>query len=135
MKRICKYLPALVCAVLLLGLAGCSGRRQERDYLPAEAKGRTALEAALTAWQNDQPVGRVDTGPVPIQVVDSHWQKGQKLESYEILKAEGGDGPVWFSVELQMKNPPAKEAVRYVVIGRDPLWVYREEDYRHVEGF
>ena len=31
-----------------------------------------------------------------------------------------------------MKKPAGDQSVRYVVHGRDPVWVYREEDYKRM---
>ena len=31
-----------------------------------------------------------------------------------------------------MKKPPGDQSVRYVVHGRDPVWVFREEDYKRM---
>src|SRR5437868_2495972 len=124
-----RWTGSLVCGlVFLFAATGCAGRPREKDYLPAEPQARAALEAALSAWKNGEPAGKIEGQPKPIQVIDNQWQKGRKLESYQILKAEPGSGPIWFSVELQMKDAPAKLEVRYVVIGSNPLWVYREED-------
>jgi hypothetical protein len=126
---------ALAFALLLVASTGCSVGHSHSDYLPAEDKARQALETTLTAWQNGQKIGRIDAVSPPIEPVDNKWQAGQKLQGYEILQAETPDeGPSRFLVRLTMKTPPGKQEVRYVVVGIDPLWVYREEDYRKVSG-
>ncbi len=121
-------------ACLLLAVTGCGGGRREKDYLPPESKARTALESALTAWQNGQPIGKITGGATTVQVVDSEWKAGQKLASYEIVRAEPGNGPPKFTVNLQVQGAPAAREVRYVVVGIDPLWVYRETDYQPAMG-
>ncbi len=69
----------------------------------------------------------------PIQVGDSAWQAGQQVESFEIGEEEDdGDGTKQFAVKLKMKKPPGDQSVRYFVHGRDPVWVYREEDYKRM---
>ncbi len=69
----------------------------------------------------------------PIQVADSAWQAGQQVESFEIGDEEDdGDGTKQFVVTLKMKKPPGEQSVRYFVHGRDPVWVYREEDYKRM---
>ncbi len=118
--------------VLLLG-AGCSNRGYDR-FVPAETTARQALETALTAWKNGQRPGRIETGPPAIDMVDTKWKAGQKLGKYEILKEEPGVGPRWFSVRLTLQSPAGEQVVRYVVLGKDPLWVYREEDFKRLEG-
>jgi hypothetical protein len=122
--------PLLLCG--LLALAGCSpgtGR-----YIPPEQASRQALEAALTAWQNGRPPGEVASGPPAVRVVDSKWTAGQKISKFEILDEDSKQGPTFFSVRLTPKGAGKEQVVRYVVIGRDPLWVYREDDYKTSAG-
>jgi hypothetical protein len=102
--------------------------------VPPDDKARQALEAALAAWQNGQAPGKVEAGPVPIQVVDSRWRAGQKLRGFEILKEEPGEGPKVYSVRLTLTKPAGVQTVRYLVVGKVPLWVYREDDYRKQAG-
>ena len=59
---------------------------------------------------------------------------GQKISRYEIVSEEPQDGLTFFSVRLTPKGRGAAKVVRYVVVGRDPLWVYREDDYKTKAG-
>jgi hypothetical protein len=115
--------------------AACSrtGSR-DSDFIPAAPKARKALESALKNWQNGKPPGAVEGTTAPkVQAVDSYWQAGQKLVSYEIVKEEqAGEGPRWLTVRLDVGKGP--QEVRYAVFGIDPLLVYREEDYQKLSG-
>jgi hypothetical protein len=119
--------------VLMLPLAfavggGCGNRTP--NQVPSSGDGRQALEAALTAWQNGHPVGRIDNASPPVQAVDSGWGKGQKLTSYEILdEVSRTDGRRCFKVRLYLQKPSDTQEVHYLVVGKSPLWVFREEDY------
>jgi hypothetical protein len=115
--------------LLVLGGAGCTSSNTGR-YIPSGATARQSLEAALKAWQQGQPPGRIDAVSPPVQAVDCKWQAGQKLDGFEILQEEPGDGPRWFSVRLKLRQPSGEQVVRYVVVGRDPVWIYREDDYK-----
>jgi hypothetical protein len=116
--------------LLLACSSGCGWDRGYNRYVPPEEAARQALERALTAWQKGRSPGQVDDGPPAVQVVDSRWQAGQKLNRYEIVKEEPGDnGTTFYSVRLTLQCPAQEQVVRYVVVGRDPLWVYREEDF------
>ena len=44
------------------------------------------------------------------------------------------DGQTFYSVKLTLKSPPREQVVRYVVVGRDPLWVYSEDDLKSNKG-
>lgn len=118
---------------LLLSLAGCGGGGTGK-FVPASATARSALETALNAWQKGDKPGQVAAGPPVIQVLDAKWGSGQKLAKYEILSEEPGDGPRWFTVKLTLQQPPGEQTVKYVVLGNDPIWVQREEDYKKLSG-
>jgi hypothetical protein len=41
----------------------------------------------------------------------------------------GSDSGRCFAVRITLDNPAEEQRVRFIVIGVDPLWVFREEDY------
>jgi len=125
---------ALACAISLALCVGCSsgGSASYESYIPSEDAAQRSLEAALTAWQDGQKPGKIQTASPAIQAVDSRWRAGEKLMGYEVLAAEPGEGPRCFSVRLRTSG--GKQVVKYFVLGRDPVWVYREEDYARATG-
>jgi hypothetical protein len=125
-------------ALLLLVLCGCSrADRHELDILPSTDKAQAALEKALTAWKNGEKMGKIQADSHSIEVADKVWMAGAKLTAFEILGPEDKPGPQpgprWFLVKLTLKNSPPQQ-VHYAVLGLDPLWVYREEDYNQACG-
>lgn len=117
--------------VLPLALGASGGCDKKNSYNPSPASARQALEAALTAWQNGQRVGKIDSTDPPVQVVDSGWGKGQKLDSFEVLdEVSRPDGKRSFTVRLHLQKPKRTQEVHYVIVGISPLWVFREEDYK-----
>jgi hypothetical protein len=121
-----------LCSFLVV-CAGCSNRGYNQ-YIPSDDSARQALEASLNAWQDGKKPGPIEGAPQPVQAVDSRWQAGQVLKSYEILNEEKSEGPRVFSVRLTLQKPAAQQTVRYIVLGKDPLWVYREDDYKAPAG-
>jgi hypothetical protein len=115
--------------VICLGLAGCGGRPDATRYVPAEAVAREALEAGLRAWQDGQPPGRVAGSSPAIEVVDTLRRPGQRLASFEILGEVPGNGPRCFAVRLALANPGEIVTERFCVLGIDPLWIFRQEEY------
>jgi len=114
----------------LLAAAGCGGRSSDpAQFIPAQATARTALTAALNAWKQGKPTGAVPGTSPSVQVVDETRPHGQKLVGFEILGEIPGDGPRTFTVSLETDNPVGRRTARYVVVGRDPLWVFRQEDF------
>ena len=136
MSRSCQEVAAprrpisLAWALLVAGLplGGCGGRTSA-DYVPPSDDARQAVVAVLDAWQRGEPIGPIGEEPT-VQIGDTHRKPGQTLASYEILgELPTGDGRR-FAVRLTLANPEATEKVNYLVIGIDPLWVFREEDYK-----
>jgi hypothetical protein len=118
--------------VLVFGLLGCARPGVER-YIPSDDAARRALETVLTNLQRGQSPDEGTTAPV-IHLVDSRWKPGEQLAKYEITKEESVEGHTMFSVLLVLKGGKREKLVRYVVVGRDPLYVYREEDFHSAGG-
>ena len=124
-----KFNSALV-ACLVLALAGCASRTRQ-DYVPAAAASRAALEKALEAWREGQPPGRIEGKPA-VQVGDTHRRPGQQLARYEIVGELPSDEGRLFAVRVELEKPTQEEKVNFLVVGIDPLWVFRQEDYQMV---
>lgn len=125
---------SLVFTLTTVVLASCTSRKAS-DFIPKEAQSRQTLTTALTAWKNGEKWERIPAGESIIEVLDNKWRAGQQLADFQILEADpAGEGPQWFTVKLVMKKPAGELKVRYVVVGIDPLWVYREEDYKKSSG-
>ena len=82
-----------VSGLLILSGSGCGSSRSHDDLIPTQDKARQALESALTAWKNGQRPGKIESASQRIQVVDSKWRDGYKLERFDAIKDEEGAGP------------------------------------------
>lgn len=121
---------SVVCTIawiVLLWPVGCS--RKNEDYIPSEDVAETALARALDAWKLNEPVGEVrETKPL-VYATDTSRKPGQTLRSYDILgETPGGSGRT-YAVILDLENPTEQLKTQYIVVGIDPLWVFRQEDY------
>src|SRR5262245_37664235 len=112
----------------LMSVLGCGRRTSSDQFVPSSGAARDALEAALTAWRNGEQPGAIHSTPV-VQVVDTHRSLDRPLQSFEILGEVGSDCGRCFSVRISLENPSEEQKVRFLIIGIDPLWVFREEDY------
>lgn len=117
------WIIALACVICL----GCGQRNQ--DFIPSEDTARHALEAYLTAWQNGDRSQTVAGTKPPVMSADGLLLAGRTLERFTVLGPAPGDAPRCFAVRLSLGNPKAELRERYVVVGLDPLWVFRYEDY------
>jgi hypothetical protein len=123
--------------VIIVGLFAIlvSGCRRHRDqtFVPTEETAQRTLETALLAWQNGKlPPTRVQESSPAVQLLDTHYQPGQKLASFKVLGPTTGDAERCYAVRLTMDNPREEIRARYVVLGLDPLWVMRYEDFEMV---
>lgn len=121
----------LVLTLLLDVIAGCRGGSRAIELAPPEsATAKQVLADSLEMWKQGHRQSGVMTGIKPkIGIVDS--TRGERgLKSFEIigpLTLFGKARP--FAVRLELENPPETTVVRYFVLGNDPLWIYRDEDF------
>jgi hypothetical protein len=129
-----KYFATVALTAALAGL-GCSKGGKVEDFTPPADGARKALEAALKHWQGGQKPGTVPGTTPAVEVVDSKWQGGQALKAFEIVGEEpaAGTGPRVFKVRLTPTQGQPVET-RYHVVGIDPVWVYRDEDFQKLSG-
>jgi hypothetical protein len=116
--------------VLAAAAAGCTQRTRE-DYIPSAELARSALIQAMDAWKRGEPPGRIEGKPA-VQVGDTRRRTGQKLVRYEVLGELPSEEGRLFAVRVHFENPIAEEKANYLVVGIDPLWVFRQEDYQMV---
>ena len=131
-KHSYRRLPLIaLCAVLA---AGCSRSSRTERFVPPADNARKALDSALKSWETGQPPGSVLGASTPkVVAVDSRWLAGEKLQGYEVVKEEKSSGQRVFTVRLRVDKGGPQE-VRYYVVGVDPLWVYRDEDFQKLSG-
>ena len=114
-------------ALCFLLLLGCGG-----GVKPSADVARTALERSLSSWRDGTPADQLAAADPSVQFNDSVRKRGRKLASFEILGAEGTEGDQRFRTKLTYTDPAGSEETRYVVLGRGPIWVHREEDYQRM---
>lgn len=97
--------------------------------LPDAPAARKAIEAAMENWKAARPTGQIDPGPPRIQVNDSFRKKDQTVERYEILGQTTRERSITFVLRVTFSNPDEVQYVRFVLLGVDPIIVFRQEDY------
>lgn len=130
MKRDWPAVRLIIANTLLLAVLGCSRTQQRNeDFVPRDEAARIALDASLRDWCLGHTTQAVaDTNPA-VMVVDELRLKRRTLKQYKILGPVPGDAPHCIAVQLSLGNPPEERRERYVVVGIDPLWVWRYDDY------
>lgn len=117
---------AALAAAVAIAVPACSS--PSTPVPPAEVA-RAALETSLTAWRDGKKPADTAKNEPPIQSVDSDWNNGKKLSSFEILREEPSDTDKRFVVKLKYQSPATESEVTYVVLATQPVGVFREEDY------
>lgn len=124
----CRIGLILIVAVFCLGCSRESKTAGDR-YVPATELARHALEAVLVDWREGLEPGPIDRLAVGVRVVDKQRKRGQTLDEFEILGEAPTEAARCFAVRVKLSGPAAEEKVRFIIIGIDPLWVFRQEDY------
>jgi hypothetical protein len=123
-----KRLASACLAALMLVSVGCKGDKTP-DYTPSADDAESALRRSLDAWKDGLPAGEI-AGTTPlIFVTDASRKEGQVLSDYRILGETKGPSGRTFVVVLNLSNPDEEQRTQYIVVGIDPLWVFRQEDY------
>ena len=118
--------------VLLLSLivpsmfAGCGSGSAP---LPSTVASRQALQASLDAWKAGKPASTLSAEKPSIEAVDFEWKAGKVLTEYVLGEESPGQGTQTFSVTLTLQGEPAAKSVQYMVLGLDPIRIYRDEDF------
>jgi hypothetical protein len=131
-----KKLNTIVCCATVVWFAnGCSSSNKNA-YVPSEDAGKQALETALSAWKDGKSIGTIQLpGSAAVQPQDSDWKNGKKLLSFTIQnELPSAEGPRQFPVQLKFDGAPKAIDTVYFVVGRDPLWVFRDRDYQRAAG-
>ena len=119
-------------AFLVALVAGCGSSQPPVPnldrYHPAPELAQAAVDAVLTSWKSGRPLDPEGRLPARLEVIDKHRKEGQLLEEFEILGETPGNAKRCFAVRLKLTRPDEEQMVRYVVIGVDPLMVFRHED-------
>jgi hypothetical protein len=119
-------------AALAAGCGTSGGNRSPDAFVPPVETARSALEASLRAWRGGHPAGPAEASGTRVEVWDSERDPARPLKSFEILGPVDADRARGFAVRLAFDGPPEEEVVRYLVLGQDPLWVFRQEDYERI---
>ena len=100
-------------------------------FTPSPEAAHAALDCAMRSWQRGEPAGPIAGVASPaVFLVDNCRRPEQMVERYTILGEAAGDGPRCYAVRVTFSNPAEEQRLRFVVLGVDPLWVYRCEDYQ-----
>jgi hypothetical protein len=120
-------LTGLVVGLAILAPPGC--RRRVADFTPAPAAAESALRRTFEAWKAGHAGGEIPGTKPLIHVTDAQRKPKQTLQRFTILGETRTRPGRTYAVELVLENPAETVRTEYVVVGIDPLWIFRREDY------
>jgi hypothetical protein len=119
-------------AALVTSTPGCDWRGgvpATPGFVPTWAEARHALELSLSTWRDAK-------SPLPgsfdipaVQFVDQLRRPNQRLLSFQILRQTEIENARQFTVKLNLEGDESPQLVKYNVLGRQPVWVFRLENY------
>ena len=127
-----KFTWGLWALVFVCFAAGCTGKSVER-YKPTNEVARKAIDTALSTWKSGTAHGSITSVKPSLDVFDARWQAGAKLDDYEILEEVSGKPEPHFKVRLKLAGKSV-ETTEYLVVGIDPLLIFRQADYDKATG-
>lgn len=119
----------LIGALLVFCHFGCQPKDRTKEFMPSETAAEQAVLGALESWKAGEPAGPIKGTEPPAHLIDTHRQPGQELVDYEILGPVGNSSQRSYAVRCAFQNPTEEKRLRFVIVGIEPLWVFRQEDY------
>jgi hypothetical protein len=114
---------------MVCGLASTGCYRSTPNFVPSKDIAQTALTRALETWREGGVAGEIADSKPMIFVTDSNRKEAQRLVDFKILGETPGLSGRTYAVELELASPAERLKAEYIVVGIDPLWVFRREDY------
>jgi hypothetical protein len=123
-------IPACLAALAALS-AGCgmSSDPPAPGFLPGWDEATEALVSALAAWRDAPSPLPASLSTRSVQFVDNRRRPNQRLRDFQILAHGDVENARQFTVRLNLAGEDSPQLVKYNVLGRDPVWVFRLEDY------
>ncbi len=111
----------------LVASAGCGERL--RNFVPEPDVAESALVRGLDLWREQGIAGEVPGTSPKVFVTDEGRVPSQKLIAYRILGETPGKSGRTYIVELELDEPSERLKTEYIIVGIDPIWVFRRDDY------
>jgi hypothetical protein len=128
-----RFLANLACWATLAAITpGCDHWRQQPatpGFMPSWNEARQSLESALIAWREAPSPLSASSNTRSVQFVDRRRKPDQRLLGFEILGQSDIENARQFTVRLNLEGEESPLLVKYNIVGRDPVWVFRLEDY------
>jgi hypothetical protein len=97
--------------------------------MPGWEEARSSMVTVLSAWR-DAPSPLPASFDTPsVMFIDKRRRPNQRLAAFEILGQTDVENARQFTVRLELEGEESPQLVKYNIVGREPVWVFRLEDY------
>lgn len=114
--------------------AGCreEPKTPVAQYVPTSESARAGLVQVMDDWL--EGISPEDSGArhPKVHIVDQTRRPDQRLVRYEIMGEMPADNARAFAVRVHYDGADESEVVRFLAVGVEPLWIFREEDYETI---
>jgi hypothetical protein len=119
------------CAGLFATIAGCERGAEPPPpaFVPSWQEARQALNSSLSAWRDANVAQPASSDTPGVQTVDKQRKADKRLLSFQILGQLDIETTRQFTVRLNLEGEESPQLSKYNVLGRDPVWVFRLDDY------
>ena len=117
------------CAMCLCLSCRPEPAQEPPSLLPDLRVAHRAVESALEEWRASPQTDTRSPTRRSLIFVDQQRRPDQRLREFAILGATEVDNCRRFVVRLSLAGPDESMLAAYYVFGKDPIWVYRAEDF------
>ncbi len=97
--------------------------------LPELSDAHRAVESAMEEWRSSPETDTTSASRRTMIFVDRQRRPGQQLREFAVLGDSVVENLRRFVVRLSLAGPDESTLAAYYVFGKDPIWVYRAEDF------
>jgi hypothetical protein len=116
-------------AVTICPSCGTAQPEAPPSLLPDPQLARQALQDALEEWRTSPLADTTSPSRKSMIFVDQQRRPGQKLREFAVLGDSVVDNCRRYVVRLSLAEPDESLLAAYYVFDRQPIWVYRVEDF------
>jgi hypothetical protein len=119
-------------AALGASTVGCDrlgGEPATPGFMPSWVGARQSLESVLSAWRDAPDPLPNSFSTATVQFVDKRRKPNQRLSAFQILSQTDIENARQFTVRLTLDGEESPQLVKYNIVGRNPVWIFRLEDY------
>jgi hypothetical protein len=118
--------------VVGVAASGCSNSSSNFErYVPDPGVAHAAVAVTLESWLKGESPDVIVGNRADVHVVDRQ-RRRQRLRHYEIVGEVPAENARGFAVRLVVGDGEEEQGVVYLVVGTDPIWVFRQEDYEMI---